>query len=242
MPKGYFDGVQREMVRAGFAHISTVPIDSTECEYHVPTVAARATSIFFHKHGKGFVVMLRYNEHIEDSGNPRKGNWRVDFYIRFKSFRTLLQENPHWLEDTLHEHGGGIYHDMPIFGSTKVEIEGFRSYGSMSIERDCENEQVVLHFEEPYSRSETLSPTELIVKVDRVYRAVKKYLDRGPIFKPSLLDLVPHYTFSGQDNFTLPWKTEKLEETFWSKFDWHYFRHLVVRPWGYNYRRKEATA
>jgi len=237
MPQGYFNDVEREMVRAGFAHISTVPINSMECEYHVPALVARATSLFFHKHGKGFIVMLRYYENIEATDTPRVGNWRMDFYIRFKTFRVLLTENPQWLDDPFCENG--LYRDMPILGSTRLEIRGFTHFGGMSMERDTENEQVGLHLEEPYAKTDVLSAKDLAGKVLRAFTILEKYLDRGPIFKPSLSNFVPHYTFSGQDNRTLPWKTEKLEETFWSKFDWDYFRHLVIRPWGYTFRRRQ---
>lgn len=237
MPKGYFDSVQREMVRAGFSWISTVPIDSTECEYHVPALVARATSMFFHKHEKGFIVMLRYYESVENAETPRKGNWQLDLYIRFKGYRTLLDENPEWFGKSMDELDGGLYHDMPILGSSKFEIEGFQHFGGMSMERDTKNEQVGLHFEEPCAREDSLPAEALAKKVLGAFKMVEKYLDRGPIVRPSLLEFFPHYTFSGQGNQTLPWKAEKLQETFWSKFDWGYFRHLVVRPWGYTFRR-----
>jgi len=238
MPQGYFDEVQKQMVREGFTLISRVSIDNNECEYHVPCTKARDTSLFFHIHGKSVIVKLRYNENdYWNNGKNMEGVWNITFYFRFQSYRTLLEQNSHWLGQGMEE---SLYHDMPILGSKELLIEGFRYDTGLGLERDTEHEQVGLRFEEERGRQETvLNERILAFRVKSAVRMVEKYLDSKPFYHISLLDFFPHYTFSGNNEHqhTAELGMKKLESVFWPKFDWDYFRHLVVRPYGYNFRR-----
>ncbi len=245
MPQGYFDELQREMVRHGFTLISRLSIDNTECEYHVPALLARETSLFFHVRGKSVIFKLSYHEsQCRIGGEPDedvRGYWKVSVYIRFLPYRILLEQNyDRWHGKSMDELDGGLYHDMPILGSTKIELKGFRhSSGHGALERDSENEQVVISFEEDYP-TEKLYVGELASRLRHAYLQLQKYLDKEPLRRLQLTSFVPFYTFSGWHGS--PFEAEKLEQLFWSKFDWRYFRHLVDHPWGYSYRSKKHRA
>jgi hypothetical protein len=238
MPQGYFDEVQKHMVREGFTLISRVAIDKSECEYHVPCTKAQATSLFFHIRGKSVMVMLRYQE--DDYWDKTvQGSWQITFYFRFLSYRELLEQNPEWLGQNMED---SLYHDMPILGSTPFLVDGFRYQTGLGLERDTEDEQVGLRFEEERRQQETvLNERILAFRIRAAVKMVEKYLDSKPFYHISLLDFFPHYTFggyAGESHHQLG--MEKLEEVFWPKFDWGYFRHLVVRPYGYNFRRNDS--
>lgn len=237
MPQGYFDEVQKWMVREGFALVSLVSIDNTECKYHVPCTIARSTSLFFHLRGKSLIVMLRYDESDYWDKDSVEGFWRLDFYIRFKDYSTLLKEHPEWYGASMEN---SLFHDMPIFGSTKFEISGFQHQRGLSIERDTANEQVGLSFEEERGRQSTcLNARILAFRIKMAVKSLESYLDHQPLYRISMVSFIPHYTFSGENHY--PHDTEKLEQAFWSKFDWSYFKHLVIRPYGYNYHRKQQA-
>ncbi|MDE2188212.1 MAG: hypothetical protein KGJ35_00580 [Patescibacteria group bacterium] len=235
MPQGYFDEVQKYMVRDGFTLISRVTIDKNECDYHVPCTKARDTSLFFHIRGKSVMVMLRYLE--DDYWNKKvEGYWEIAFYFRFMSYRRLLEQNPHWLGQGMED---SLYHDMPILGSKELLIEGFRHQTGLGLTRDTEHEQIGLCFEEERGRQETvLNERILAFRVREAVKMVEKYLDSKPFYHISVMHFCPHYTFSGEGHHN-QLVTEKLEKVFWSKFDWGYFRHLVDRPYGYNFHRKD---
>ena len=238
MPQGYFDEVQKWMVREGFALISLVSINNTECEHHVPCTVARSTSLFFRLRRKSLIVMLRYYENDYWDKGSIEGSWRLDFYIRFKNYSTLLKEHPEWCGSSMED---SLFHDMPILGSTKFEIDGFRHHTGLSIERGPLNEQIGLSFEEERGRQPTyLNARILAFRIKLAVRSLESYLDHQPLYRMSLEDFIPRYLFSGENNYHHD--TEKLEQIFWSKFDWKYFRHLVIRPYGYNFHRKQVSA
>jgi hypothetical protein len=178
--------------------------------------------------------MLRYDENDYWVKGQVEGSWRLDFYIRFKDYSTLLNEHPEWCGTTMED---SLFHDMPVLGSTKFEIDGFRQRSGLCIERDTANEQVGLSFEEERGRQLAyLNAWTLAFRIKMAVKSLVPYLDRRPLYRMSLLDFIPHYTFSGVNQYRHD--TERLEQIFWPKFDWDYFRHLVARPYGYNFHRK----
>lgn len=236
MPQGYFDEVQKWMVREGFALISRVSIDTAECPYHVPCTEAQSTSMFFHLHGKSLMVMLRFDEDNCWDEDRFEGQWKIDVYIRFKNYGVLLDEHPEWCEQGLTEN---LFHDMPVLGSTRLQIEGFDyGNGSPCMERDIKNEQVALRFVERATRgwNEPINSRILVARIRTAVKMLVPYLDSKPFFRVSLAEFIPYYTFGGGDDN--PSALGNLELTFWGKFDWNYFRNLVIKPYGYNYRKR----
>jgi hypothetical protein len=235
MPQGYFDEVQKHMVREGFTLISRVAIDNTECEYHVPCTKARDTALFFHLRNKSAIVVLRYHENDAFELGTVEGYWKVSFYFRFHNYSILLENNPHWLGSSLEN---TLFGDMPILGTGRFEVEGFQNRSGLCLHRDTGNEQVGLRFEG--EQGVAVNERILASRIRVAVRLVEKYLDSKPFYRICLLDFFPHYTFSGSSNYE-PLREQgmaKLESIFWPKFDWSYFRHLVVRPYGYNFHGK----
>jgi hypothetical protein len=235
MPKGYFDEVQKHMVGEGFALIARVAINHTQCEYHVPCTMAANTSLFFHIHGKSVIIKLEYSEDDYHEKGNNKGCWKVTFYFRFKSYGKLLEENPHWLGQSTHD---SLYHDMPILGSTPFVVKGFghSNWVGGFYTEDRSSHQVSFFCEEEHSIQEDhINARILSARISEAVRTVTKYVDSKRLYGISLHNFLPYYTFGGQ--FERPDKDEKLETIFWQQFDWGYFRHLVVRPSGYNYHR-----
>jgi hypothetical protein len=56
--QSYFKKVIAGMVKAGYALVSNVEINSYEMPYHVPASFARSTNLFFHIIGKSVLIKL----------------------------------------------------------------------------------------------------------------------------------------------------------------------------------------
>jgi hypothetical protein len=238
----YFDSVQEQMVSKKFVLISRVSIDHTECSIRgrLPSsTKARVTSLFFH-HTKPLIVQMTYTEYdawdidpSEQSGDVF-GYWEVSIYARFWTYKELLDQNPQWLDDLDTDPGdSGLYGDMPILGTGDFKLEGFNHTTGLGLECSTRDVQVGLCFSETDSwRKE--NPTKAHILASRVAEGVKpldKYLGKYPFFKISLSSFTPNHCFG-----------ENCERIFWSKFDWRYFRQLVVMPYGYNYRKRENAS
>lgn len=226
-PTTYFNEVRDHMVRLGFTLLSVVPIDNLECDYHVPCIAARATSMFFHVRGKSLIVMLRFDENVDLDGN-HSGYWELSFYIRFLPYAKLLEQNRHWLKTDK------SYGDIPVIGSHRLIVCGFVYTTGLGLNRDTENEQVGVCFVQN-STPKPMGAQVLATRIHATYRTVKKHLDSNPFRDLSIRSFVPTYTFGGDQRY--PSDQRKLKELFWSKFDWQYVQRTGLLVQSSNYHR-----
>lgn len=90
MDEGYFDLVQRAMVRAGFVLISRVEINKSELPPNGFSLYERVTSLFFHVLGKAIIIKLAYNEGGELKG---LGFWTMSIYMQCRPMDSYTWAN-----------------------------------------------------------------------------------------------------------------------------------------------------
>lgn len=181
----YLAQIVPEMVRLGFAHISTVVVDQNRdgFRYHVEAIEARSTTFLFHTRGTAFATALQYTEYTDRRGYH--GHWKVILYSQFKDYRTLICENRHWLNGPDHETHG----NMPLLGSTPFELPGFQrnsgraegDYWQVEFSSQCVAEQ----------------PSVVAQSVHVGSKMLHGYLTRT-FDGLGLSDIVPYYTFGGE--------------------------------------------
>lgn len=202
-PNGYFDKVVELMVRAGFALISRVSIDSNEVKFHVPAGYARCTSLFFHKPGRKLIAHLKFSEN-DCYRDFFYGSWSIDFDAEFLPMKKLfpliqIPDDPErWWDDIRYKTVPGM--------DEALHFEGFTNYG-----RD---------WQEDPPKPDRLAPMKLVEQVRVQTDRMMPYLDRGQFGELQVTNYPPAYVFP------------RCEELFWKKFDRAYFRNVVRRPWG----------